>query len=63
MKVIGKSNFDLETVSDFLVCDSATKYYAKRIAAFLNAQEAGGDYSQTYYVAVEDGYELYRWEP
>ena len=61
MKVIGKSNFDLETLSDFLVCDSATEYYAKRIAAFLNAQ--GGDYSQTFFKAVEDGYELYRWEP
>lgn len=61
MKVIGKSNFDDEFVSDYLVKEGLTEAEATALAKELNDQ--GNDHSKYFYRAVEDGYVLYEFEP
>jgi hypothetical protein len=61
MKIICKSNFNLETVSDWLVAENVSDHMATRIANLLNSDE----YIDTpnFYVAVPDDYVLYQFEP
>jgi len=61
MKVIGKSNFDNETVDDILIDVNLTKENAEQIANNMN--EDCAENSKYYYKAVEDDYVLYRFEP
>lgn len=59
MKIIGTDNFAREHVSDFLVAENLNEYYAELIARLLNARGEHG----TFYNAVADDHELYKWEP
>ena len=59
MKIIGKDNYDNETVSEILICLNISEYYGKIIVDFLNnlPQE------QWFYALMKDDYQLYEWEP
>jgi hypothetical protein len=61
-KIIGVSNFDNETVSDTLVCEGMTQYWAKAIfndcVGKLNTE-----YDYYFYKIVPQDYKLYKWEP
>lgn len=35
MKIIGTSNYDLDTVSDILICDNVNEYFGNKIVKFL----------------------------
>lgn len=54
MKIVGKDNYNRETVSDVLVAENVKEHYGKRIVKFLNERN-----SNTYYELVEDDYKLY----
>lgn len=60
-KIIGKSNFDLENVSDYLIADNLNGYYGKKIVKFL--QDITTEYDDYYPVLVDQDNELYVWEP
>ncbi len=60
MKVIGVSNFDLESVSDILICENVSKHNGKRFVELLNQN---GEHATYYYRLVEDDYKLYVFEP
>lgn len=61
MKIIGKSNCDLDSISDILIADNLNGYYGKLIVEFLEDHATEDD---TYYpILVEDDYELYKWQP
>ncbi len=61
MKIIAKSNFDDETVSDITIATSVAPAYASEIADYLNTVHNGK--SATYYfVVVVDTYKLHRFE-
>lgn len=62
MKIIAVSNFDNESVSDELVAENVTEYYAKRIVDFLNGKFSGTT-ALYYYRAVSDDHKLYKFEP
>lgn len=59
-KIIGKSNYDLENVSDVLVCENVNLYYSEFICNKLNVN---GYDNEMYYIRVEPDYELYVFEP
>ena len=56
MKIIGKSTYDDETVSDVLICENVDKFYANEIVNRLNE---GGDNATLYFEVKEDDYKLY----
>jgi hypothetical protein len=58
MKIIGKDNYDRETISDVLVAENVTKYYANLIVTLLNNSPVVGE--NDFYVAVADDYQLYK---
>lgn len=60
MKIIGKSNFDNESVNDILVCDNVNEFYGEEIVVFLNS--AGDQNSTYYYLLAPDDYRLYSFE-
>jgi len=55
MKIIRKSNYDLETVSDELIAENVTKYYARIIVDSLNEKCSDAD----FFEAVDNDYKLY----
>jgi len=60
-KIIGKSNFNYDNVSDVLICDNLSKYYGEKILKFLR-DDMG--YNDTYYPKlVDQNYVLYEWKP
>lgn len=61
MKIIAKSNFDSETVSDVLVCENVKETYIKDIVDALNAKVS--EHSRYFFEAKPDDYKLYVWEP
>jgi hypothetical protein len=62
MKIIGKSNFDLETVNDILIAENVKTTYAKFIASALNDKFCT-ETSKYFFEAKPDEYKLYVWEP
>jgi hypothetical protein len=62
MKIIAKSNFDNESVNDFLVCENVKKEFGKYIVAKLN-EKYSGENRTYFYVLVSDDYTLYKFEP
>lgn len=62
MKVVGKDNFDRETVSDFLKAEGLTAEEAQAMCDELNAGPEDHDRS-TWFVVKPDDYKLYVWEP
>ena len=63
MKIIGVDNLNRETKSDVLIAENVTDYCAPIIANALNEKLCKHDDSPTFYKAVPNGYELYRYEP
>ena len=61
MKIIGRDNFDSGVVPDILIAENVRKGYALIIANLLN--ESPTKDIDRFYVAVEDDYRLYKWEP
>ena len=61
MKIICKSNFDLDYINDRLVCENINTYYGEKLVDFLN-KTLSGDNSHDFYVLVEDDYTLYNFE-
>jgi hypothetical protein len=61
MKVIGHSNFDLDNVSEVLVCENIKQSYADILVKALN--DRSGENATYYYSVVPDDHKLYRWEP
>ena len=60
MKIIGISNFNLETVDDILVEENVEKADGELKIQYLN----GLSEDQTYFFKlVDDNYELYQFEP
>jgi len=62
MKVIGKSNFDNESVSDILVSEDLDEDMAADVCAAEN-NKYGGMYATYFYSVVPDDYELYEFQP
>ena len=61
VKIVGKSNFDNESVSDRLVCENVLPCYAKTLVKALNDTFSGDDATYYYFQADAD-YKLYRFE-
>ena len=61
MKIICKDNYDRETVSDSLVAENLSGYYAELIARLLN--QHFGEESQGFFEAVPDYHKLHTFEP
>lgn len=61
MKVVGVSNFNLETVDDILVSEHETPEDARAIAKEMN--DSTGMNDKYYYKAVDDSYVLHKFEP
>jgi hypothetical protein len=62
MKVICVDNFDSGMVSDKLVCENTTPFYANLIVVALN-EKFCSNHSLDYFRAVKDDYELYIYDP
>ena len=59
MKLIAKSNFDLETVNDVLIAENVHKGFGEHIVRVLNKDKSDDTY---FYSLVENDYELYKFE-
>ncbi|MFC3206848.1 hypothetical protein [Aquamicrobium soli] len=59
MKIIGKDNFDRESVADILVCENvANEYLGELMVDALNA--ASGEGGARFYSLRPDDYKLWR---
>ena len=61
MKIIIKSNFDSESISDVLVCNNIGEFFGKKIIDGINSSEEQD--SIYYYELVSDDYKLYSFKP
>lgn len=61
MKIIGISNHNLENVSDIIIAENIHNAYGKIIIDFLEDKTTNN--SKYYPVLVEDGYQLYEFDP
>lgn len=61
MKIIGRDNFDRDSVSDILIAENVHEAWAERIVTFLNG--SNGYTGPWYCQVVDDSYQLYNWEP
>lgn len=61
MKIVGYSNFDIETVNDFIVCENVNKVFGPTMLKALTDMVT--DNSTYYYKLVPDDYKLHKWEP
>lgn len=61
MKLIAKSNFDLEGVDDILIAENVHPSFGKYIVNLLIKNMREDD--TYFYKLVEDDYELYKFEP
>ena len=59
-KIIGKSNFNYDNVSDILIADNMSKYYGEKILKFL--EEDTHEYDTYYPKLVKQDYKLYKYE-
>ena len=59
MKIIGRDNYNRDTVDEILICSNVNAVYGNRIISFLQ----GTDIEDYFYVLVDDNYKLYKWEP
>ena len=62
MKIVQSDNFDRENISEQLIADNVSEYWANKIVTLLNNKYSGSETS--FYCSVEsDDYKLYTWEP
>lgn len=63
-KIVGKDNFDRETVSDWLAAaDIPSEALAKVMCKALNQEYCADDNAPTHYVVKPSDYKLYKFEP
>lgn len=62
MKIIKVSNFNNESISDILIAERITDYYASIIVKALN-KECSGDYAPDFFRSVGDDHKLYTFKP
>jgi len=62
MKIINKDNFNRESMSDSVVAENVPDFYADTITEALN-NKFGGERSTDYFLAVQDDYEIYIFDP
>lgn len=62
MKIIQIDNFNRDTVSDNLIAENVSEFYAKAIVEFLN-EKYSGETSPPFYIYRPDDYKLYTFEP
>jgi len=62
MKIIARSNFDNEQVSDKLIAENVDPNFGIAITAYLNTIFSGAD-AEFYFIWVTDDYRLYKFEP
>jgi len=62
MKIVGRSNYDKETVSDVLIAENVGEFYGERIVSFLNGKYSG-DNDPYFFFLMPDDYKLYMYEP
>lgn len=60
MKIIGKSNFDNQSVGDILICNNVDEFFGQKIVDFLNLSD--GQDAEYYYRLVSDDYKFYSFE-
>lgn len=61
MKLICKDNYNRESISDSLIAENVSEFWANQIKTALN--DKMGENSSTFVDAVQDDYELYQFEP
>ena len=61
MKIIQVDNFDRDSVSDILIAESMTDYWANKIVSWLNKKFSNEDSSPLFFKAVSDDYKLYKY--
>ena len=61
MKVIGTSNYDVDTMSDIYCCTCDDEYMANHIALALTKIQ--GEDGDRFFKVVPDDHKLYTWEP
>jgi hypothetical protein len=61
MKIVAKSNYDLDNFSEYVIAESLNSYYGKLIEKLLQDKTTGRD--SVWPVLVDDNYELFKWEP
>jgi len=59
MKIIGTDNYDRDYISDKLIAENVSEFWAKRIVEFMNEKYC----DDTFYKVVEDDQELFIYEP
>lgn len=62
MKIIKKDNLDRYVVSDILIAENLTEFWAERICSFLN-EEYAEDFGPDFFAVEKDEYLLYIYNP
>jgi hypothetical protein len=63
MKIIATDNLNRENVSESVVAENVSEYYAPIIVTALNEKLCTSDYASSFYVARPDNYTPYTFEP
>ena len=61
MKIVAKSNFDLDNFSEYVIAENLNTYYGKLILEFLQSKVTDG--CSVWPVLVDDSYVPFVWEP
>ena len=58
-KIIATSNFDLESVAEWIVAENVNEPYVSELCAFMN-EKHGGDNATYFFVVKDNTYKLWR---
>lgn len=61
MKIVAKSNFNLDNFSEYVIAENLKAYYGKLIVEFLQSKVT--DNCSVWPVLVDDNYVPFVWEP
>lgn len=61
MKIVAKSNYDLDDFSEYIIAEGLNNYYGKLICEFLQSKVT--EYDNVWPELVEDDYVPFVWEP
>ena len=61
MKIVAKSNYDLDDFSEYVIAEGLNDYYGKLICKLLQDKVRDGD--NVWPVLKEDNYVPFVWEP
>lgn len=59
MKIVATSNFNIESMAEWLVADNVKEPYASEICEFMNIKH-GGMYATYHFKVFPDDYKLWR---